>query len=71
MSALLIAIPLGYAGAAAFNPDGGVVLRSEVLWRIFGIMCEGSVLLMLAVVMAAALVAGIGWASALRRSSHA
>jgi hypothetical protein len=28
---------VGLLGAGAFNPDDGSVLRSEALWRIFGI----------------------------------
>jgi hypothetical protein len=27
----------GLLGAGAFNPDDGSVLRSEALWRIFGL----------------------------------
>src|SRR5213075_1747492 len=34
-SAALIAI--GLLGATAFNPDDGVVVHSEPLWRVFGI----------------------------------
>lgn len=49
--ALLIAIPLGGVGAWAFNPDSGAVLHSEVLWRIFGIMCEGSALALIGLVL--------------------
>ena len=38
--ALLLAVAVtavGLLGAAAFNPDDGFVLRSEPLWRVFGI----------------------------------
>ena len=34
--ALLIVV-VGFLGAVAFHPDEGSVLRSEALWRIFGI----------------------------------
>lgn len=44
-AALALAVPLGLAGAWAFNPDSGAVLHSEILWRIFGITAEGGLLL--------------------------
>jgi hypothetical protein len=44
---LLIAIGIsistawvGLFGAWAFNPDGGAVANSEVLWRVFGVPGE-------------------------------
>jgi hypothetical protein len=55
--AFLVAIPLGGLGAWAFNPDSGAVLHNEVLWRIFGIMCEGSALLLTGLVLVAGLTA--------------
>lgn len=53
--ALIVAIPLGGIGAWAFNPDSGAVLHNEVLWRIFGIMCEGGALLLIGLVVIAGL----------------
>jgi hypothetical protein len=52
--ALAAAVLIGAAGASAFNPDSGAVLHSLALWRIFGIMFElGLPLLVLAVIVAA------------------
>jgi hypothetical protein len=34
-------ILIGFVGAWLFNPDTGVLVRNEVLWRIFGLMAEG------------------------------
>ena len=33
----LAAMPVGMAGAAAFNPDDGWLLRSMPLWQAFGL----------------------------------
>jgi hypothetical protein len=38
--ALAVAIPVGLLGAQAFNPDSGFLLHSMVLWRIFGLIFE-------------------------------
>jgi hypothetical protein len=46
--ALVIAIPLGLLGAWAFNPDTGAVAHSETLWRVFGVMAEGGMFLLVA-----------------------
>jgi heme/copper-type cytochrome/quinol oxidase subunit 2 len=54
--ALLAAIPVGGAGAWAFNPDSGAVLHSEILWRIFGIMCEGGAVLLIVFLLVTGLV---------------
>jgi hypothetical protein len=43
----LVCIPLGGVGAWAFNPDRGAVVHSLVLWRIFGIMFEGGLFVLL------------------------
>lgn len=61
-AALLIAIPVGGVGAWAFNPDTGAVLHSEVLWRVFGIMCEGGAVLLIALLLVT------GLAVAMRRT---
>ena len=34
---LLAAVPVGLWGASAFNPDDGWLVRSEPLWRVFGL----------------------------------
>jgi hypothetical protein len=47
---LSIAIPLGGLGAWAFNPDSGALLHSEVLWRVFGIVFEGGLFLVIGLV---------------------
>jgi hypothetical protein len=44
----VVAIPLGLLGAWAFNPDTGAVAHSETLWRIFGVVAEGGMLLLVA-----------------------
>jgi hypothetical protein len=31
-----LGLPIGLGGAAAFNPDDGWLLRSDLLWTIFG-----------------------------------
>lgn len=49
--ALPIAIVVGCLGAWAFNPDTGAVLHSEVLWRIFGVMCEGALFVLMGLVV--------------------
>ena len=54
---LLIAIPIGGVGAWAFNPDTGHVVHSETLWRIFGIMAEGGIFLLMALVVLLAIAA--------------
>jgi hypothetical protein len=69
--AVLVAIPIGFVGAWAFDPDSGVVLHSEILWRIFGIMCEGGLVLVVALVVLAALFAAIRKILALAGSVHA
>jgi hypothetical protein len=69
--ALLIAIPVGGLGARAFNPDSGTVLHSEVLWRIFGIMCEGGALLLMGVLLVAGLIAVARKTIAISRSHQA
>ncbi len=44
----VLALPVGFVGATAFNPDSGFVLHSVVLWRTFGPMVEiGTPLLLL------------------------
>jgi hypothetical protein len=68
---LSAAIPLGAVGASAFNPDNGLVLHSEVLWRIFGIMCEGGVLLLMGFVGVVGLVTVVRKILAIGRSAHA
>jgi hypothetical protein len=51
---LVLAVPLGFLGAAAFNPDSGFILHSMVLWRIFGLMFEvGLPLLLIMLVVSA------------------
>ncbi|MDQ6840942.1 MAG: hypothetical protein M3025_00770 [Actinomycetota bacterium] len=52
--ALAVAIPIGGVGAWAFNPDSGAVLHSLALWRIFGIMFELGLPLLLIVLIVAA-----------------
>ena len=45
--ALLVApavVVTGLAGAWAFNPDDGAVLRSLPLWRVFGLAAYAGVL---------------------------
>lgn len=32
-----VVVAVGLLGAAAFNPDDGLVAESDVLWRMFGI----------------------------------
>jgi hypothetical protein len=51
--ALAAAIAIGGVGAWAFNPDSGAVLRSLALWRIFGIMFELGLPLLLVVLLVA------------------
>ena len=68
---LAIAIPLGGVGAWAFNPDSGAVLHSEVLWRIFGLMFEGGLLLVVVLVLAVGLFSITRWIAAICRSHHA
>jgi hypothetical protein len=53
-----LAVPVGMVGAWAFNPDSGTVLRSELLWRIFGIMAEGG-LFLIALLLVLSLVGGL------------
>jgi hypothetical protein len=67
--ALLVAIPVGFLGASAFNPDRGMLLHSEVLWRIFGIVCEGGVLLVIGLVVVAGPFMAVR--KAIARSAHA
>jgi hypothetical protein len=45
-------IPAGMLGAWAFNPDSGVLLHAEVLWRVFGSMAELGVPLLLLLMLA-------------------
>jgi hypothetical protein len=47
------------------------VLHSEVLWRIFGIMCEGGVLLLMGFVGVVGLVTVVRKILAIGRSAHA
>lgn len=68
--ALLVAIPIGFVGASAFNPDSGAVLHSEVLWRIFGIMCEGGLLLLMGLVLVGGLLAAARKMLAAGHSRH-
>jgi hypothetical protein len=66
-----VAILLGGVGAWAFNPEDGVVLHSEVLWRIFGIMCEGGLFLLMGLVVVLGLFTAVRIMLALGRSGHA
>lgn len=66
---LPIAIALGGLGAWAFNPDSGTVLHSEILWRIFGIMCEGGMLLLMGLVVALGVYAAVRAIVAIGRSA--
>ena len=33
----VVLVAVGLLGASAFNPDDGSLLRSEPLWRVFGL----------------------------------
>jgi hypothetical protein len=69
--ALSVAIPLGGIGAWAFNPDSGAVLHSEVLWRIFGLMFEVGLFLLVALVVALGIFTAVRKMVALGRSGRA
>jgi hypothetical protein len=55
LTALAVCVLAGALGAWAFNPEDGMVLHSEPLWRIFGIAFEVGLLVLVA--------AGIGMAA--------
>ncbi len=68
---LFVAIPLGGVGAWAFNPDSGAVHPSEVLWRIFGIMCEGGLFVLMGLIVVLVLFAVVRTMLTVGRSRHA
>lgn len=57
--ALAIAIPVGFAGAWAFNPGSGAVLHSGLLWHIFGGMAELGAPLLLLLLIAGAILSAV------------
>jgi hypothetical protein len=69
--ALSIAIPLGGLGAWAFNPDSGALLHSEMLWRVFGIVFEGGLFLVIGLVPVLGLFTLTRRLLAIARSDHA
>ncbi len=68
---LMIAVPVGFLGAWAFNPDNGVVFHNEVLWRSFGIMFEAGLLLLIILGLLSLVFAVAARVLQARRSRHA